>query len=102
MTPHRQTRGTLPGLHGAGTEASDMKTRPSTPSVIAMLMVAVMIMGVFVFPLWVISLVAPQYPQGLGLLIHVDHIEGTAPFDLQNINTVNHYIGMHKIDPGTI
>ena len=67
-----------------------------------MLMVAVMILGVFVFPLWVISLVAPQYPQGLGLLIHVDRIEGITPFDLQNINGLNHYIGMHKIEPGTI
>jgi copper chaperone NosL len=50
----------------------------------------------------VISLVAPQYPQGLGLLIHVDRIEGITPFDLQNINGLNHYIGMHKIEPGTI
>jgi len=67
-----------------------------------MLLVAVMILGVFVFPLWVISLVAPQYPQGLGLLIHVDRIEGVSPHDLQNINGLNHYIGMHKIEPGTI
>jgi copper chaperone NosL len=83
-------------------EASEMNSKLSKPSVIAMLMVAVMILGVFVFPLWVISLVAPQYPQGLGLLIHVNRIEGITPFDLQNINGLNHYIGMHKIEPGTI
>jgi copper chaperone NosL len=87
----------------AGTEASRMKTqRLSRPSTIAMVLVAVMILGVFVFPLWVISLFAPQYPQGLGLLIHVDRIEGVTPYDLQNINGLNHYIGMHKIDPGVI
>jgi len=67
-----------------------------------MVLVAVMILGVFVFPLWVISLLAPQYPQGLGLLIHVNRIEGVSPYDLQNINGLNHYIGMHKIEPGVI
>ena len=63
---------------------------------------AVLILGVFAFPLWVISLKAPQYPQGLGLHIHVDRIEGSQPHDLQNINGLNHYIGMHKIEPDSI
>ncbi len=67
-----------------------------------MLLVAAMITGVFAFPLWVIALKAPQYPQGLGLMIHVDRIESMAPNDLQNINGLNHYIGMHKIEPGVI
>lgn len=79
-----------------------MKTRLSTPATIAMLLVAVMILAVFVFPLWEISLMAPQYPQGLGLLIHVDKIEGKTPYDLQNINGLNHYIGMQKIEPDGI
>ena len=65
-------------------------------------MAAVMLLGVFVFPLWVISLLAPQYPQGLGLHIWVNRIEGAAPYDLQNINGLNHYIGMHKIQPDVI
>ena len=67
-----------------------------------MLASAVMLLGVFVFPLWVISLMAPQYPQGLGLHIWVDRIEGAEPHDLQNINGLNHYIGMQKIEPGAI
>jgi len=79
-----------------------MKNKLSKPSTIAMLLVAVMILGVFVFPLWVISLKAPQYPQGLGLLIHVDRIESVSPNDLQNINGLNHCIGMHRIEPGAI
>ena len=79
-----------------------IKRTLSKPSTLAMWAASLMILGVFVFPLWVISLVAPQYPQGLGLLIHVDRIEGVSPHDLQNINGLNHYIGMHKIDPGVI
>lgn len=78
------------------------QTRISKQSAIAMGLSAVLIMSVFVFPLWVISLYAPQYPQGLGLLIHVDRVEGKAEHDLQNINGLNHYIGMHRIEPDSI
>lgn len=74
----------------------------SKHSMIAMLLSAALILSVFVFPLWVISLLAPQYPQGLGLLIYVDRIEGLSPYDLQNINGLNHYIGMAKIEPDSI
>jgi copper chaperone NosL len=71
-------------------------------SALGMGLSAVLIMSVFIFPLWVISLWAPQYPQGLGLLIHVDRIEGMSEHDLQNINGLNHYIGMHRIEPDSI
>lgn len=74
----------------------------SRPATLAMWMAAVLILGVFVFPLWVIDLHAPQYPQGLGLRIWIDRIEGATPHDLQNINGLNHYIGMAKIEPAGI
>jgi len=48
-----------------------------------------------ILPLWRIFLVAPQYREGLRMLIFVDGIEG----DLRNINILNHYIGMKSIDP---
>lgn len=67
-----------------------------------MLLTAILLLGVFAFPLWVISLQAPQYPQGLGIDIHIDRVEGESPHDLQNINGLNHYIGMHKIEPDSI
>ena len=67
-----------------------------------MIATSVLLLGVFVLPLWVISLEAPQYPQGLGIDIHIDRIEGESPHDLQNINGLNHYIGMHKIEPDSI
>lgn len=56
----------------------------------------------FVFPLWRITLDAPQYPEGIGLDIRIDNVTGRGPHDLQNINGLNHYIGMKKIVPESI
>jgi hypothetical protein len=65
--------------------------------------VAALLLGAaFAFPLWHIRLIAPQYPEGLGLLIHVNTIGGVRPTDLANINSLNHYIGMKAIDPNAI
>ena len=63
---------------------------------------ALFMFGAFAFPLWHIRLIAPQYPEGLGLLIHVNTVRGVSPTDLNNINSLNHYIGMKAIDPGAI
>lgn len=81
-----------------------MKTRAtlSKASTIAMWVASIAILGVFVFPLWKISLLAPQYPQGLGIDIWIHRIEGATPYDLQNINGLNHYIGMKAIVPDSI
>jgi copper chaperone NosL len=57
---------------------------------------------VYAFPLWSISLEAPQYPEGLGMKIWVNTITGENPHDLRNINNLNHYIGMKTIEPDTI
>ena len=62
---------------------------------------ALLLILVFFFPLWAISLDAPQYPEGLGLKIWVNNISGDQEFDLQNINCLNHYIGMKAIEPGS-
>lgn len=48
----------------------------------------------FTQPLWNIHMVAPQYPRGLDLDIYAHTIEG----DINEINTLNHYIGMARID----
>jgi copper chaperone NosL len=63
---------------------------------------ALLLVGAFVFPLWRIALIAPQYPEGLGLLIRVNTVTGVEPQDLQNINGLNHYIGMKAIEPDSI
>ena len=56
----------------------------------------------FVTPVWKIGLIAPQYPEGIGMLIRVNTITGVKPNDLNNINGLNHYIGMKPIEPETI
>lgn len=54
------------------------------------------------FPLWTISLQAPQYPEGIGLKIWANRITGQKEHDLHNINGLNHYIGMQVIEPDSI
>nr|AWJ66344.1 FIG01019293: hypothetical protein [uncultured bacterium] len=56
----------------------------------------------YALPLWSVSLEAPQYPGGIGMLIWIDTITGINPHDLQNINGLNHYIGMQTIEPDSI
>ena len=55
------------------------------------------LLGLFIQPLWNITLGAPQYPDPLGMNIHIDGIHGVEEFDLQNIDNLNHYIGMKTI-----
>src|SRR5690606_16687867 len=58
--------------------------------------------GVYLVPIWQIQLQAPQYPEGIGLLIHHNTITGNKPQDLRNINGLNHYIGMKSIEPDMV
>jgi hypothetical protein len=44
-------------------------------------------------PLWRITLEAPQYPKPLEIRIHISKMAG----DIQNINIMNHYVGMEKL-----
>ena len=53
----------------------------------------------FAFPLWNIRMLAPQYPNGLQLDIYAHTIVGgNQGNDLNEINTLNHYIGMRKLE----
>lgn len=63
---------------------------------------ALILILTFFFPLWMIDLNAPQYPEGLGLRIWLNEISGLKPNDLQSINGLNHYIGMKEIVPDAI
>lgn len=69
---------------------------------LAVLVAALALGLVYVLPLWKIDLEAPQYPEGLGMLIRVNTVEGQKPNDLNNINNLNHYIGMKRIEPDAI
>ena len=63
---------------------------------------SVLLLGMYVLPIWSIGLVAPQYPEGLGMVIRINTVTGATPTDLSNINELNHYIGMKVIDPSAI
>ncbi|MGB5818947.1 MAG: LPXTG cell wall anchor domain-containing protein [Saonia sp.] len=64
---------------------------------IAMAIGPLFLLGLYFFPLWNIMLGAPQYPDPLGMNIHIDGIRGVSEFDIQNIDGLNHYIGMRKL-----
>jgi copper chaperone NosL len=63
---------------------------------------ALVMSAAYVLPLWRIALIAPQYPEGLGMLIRINAIDGFKEGDLQSINGLNHYIGMKEIVPDSI
>ena len=60
--------------------------------------IAVAICGIALFlvlfvPIWRIDLAAPQYPEGLRMLIYANKLGG----DVAIINGLNHYIGMKTL-----
>ena len=63
---------------------------------------ALLLIALYVVPLWSISLFAPQYPEGLGMRVRLTTVVGDRPTDLATINGLNHYIGMRAIEPGAI
>ncbi len=50
-------------------------------------------------PLWHIEMTAPQYPKGLSLHVYSHSLVGGHDgADIREINILNHYIGMQKLD----
>jgi hypothetical protein len=66
----------------------------------ALLLIAAVALAAAVFlPLWKIRLIAPQYQEGLRLQIYAYKlVGGNGGQDIFEINTLNHYIGMHPIE----
>jgi len=64
---------------------------------ILMLLGALLPLLLFIFPLWNITLEAPQYPIPLGMNIHINDFSDMHPHDIKNINLMNHYVGMKYI-----
>jgi copper chaperone NosL len=73
-----------------------------TQSKIIVTIASLILILTFFFPIWYIDLEAPQYPEGIGLEIWLNKITGQNPHDLNNINGLNHYIGMKEIVPDAI
>ena len=65
-------------------------------SKILMITGSLLLLGLFIFPLWNITLEAPQYPIPLGMDIHISKFTDTNEFDIKNINLMNHYVGIGK------
>ncbi len=58
------------------------------------------LLPVFFTPLWHVTFVAQQYPEGLNLYIYPhDLVGGNDGNDLTEINVLNHYIGMAELKP---
>ena len=69
---------------------------------ISLLVAALLLLALFFVPLWNITLEAPQYPNGISMYIWINKITGDSEFTLQNINILNHYVGMKSIEPDSI
>jgi len=63
---------------------------------------ALLLLPMFFTPIWRVYLQAPQYPEGIGMQIWINTVTGIKENDLDNINNLNHYIGMKRIEPDTI
>lgn len=56
-----------------------------------LLVVAALLIIVSIFtPWWRMEFFAPQYPEGLNIIVYPDELEG----EIDQINALNHYIGM--------
>jgi copper chaperone NosL len=59
-----------------------------------LLVAAAALVGASIFlPLWGMTLVSVQYPEGLRMVVYPNHISG----DVTELNLLNHYIGMAEI-----
>ncbi|HRC85167.1 MAG TPA: hypothetical protein PK413_06130 [Thermoanaerobaculia bacterium] len=59
---------------------------------------ALLVFVTYLFPLWNMTMFAPQYPQGLRLHIYSYKLDGgNGGQDVHEINVLNHYIGMHDL-----
>lgn len=67
-----------------------------------MMLAALSLLMLFAFPMWKIVLYAPQYPDGVEMHIWINKISGNSPGTLQNVNILNHYVGMKYIEPDSI
>jgi copper chaperone NosL len=70
-------------------------------SKLLMVLGALLLLPLFVLPLWNITLEAPQYPDNIGMDIYINRFKDAQPNDIKNINIMNHYVGMEDI-PETI
>lgn len=64
--------------------------RLSAVSSIILIVSALLIGASLFFPWWKMEFYAPQYPEGLNIIVYPDKLEG----EIDIVNGLNHYIGM--------
>lgn len=65
------------------------------PTIVLMLASLLLTVSLFV-PYWQLTMKAPQYPDGLTVTLFINRFEG----DVQEIDGLNHYLGMPALDEG--
>lgn len=73
--------------------ATEFFTRVSRMRTPLLLVAALLLAAATMLPLWGMTLVSTQYPEGLRMVVYPTRIAG----DLAEINALNHYIGMTPI-----
>jgi hypothetical protein len=67
---------------------------------VMLLAAAALLVATYFFPLWNLTMFAPQYPEGLRLDIYSYALAGgNGGQDVKEINVLNHYIGMQDLVP---
>ncbi len=75
-----------------------LRARPESLWLACSLIAAVALVASAWLPLWTMELHAPQYPRGLSLVAYGTRLEG----DVQEINAVNHYVGVEPVHSESI
>jgi len=65
------------------------------PSALLMLSALLLMISMFL-PYWSMRMDAPQYPKGLKVDVYINRLDG----DVDEIDALNHYLGMPKLDEG--
>lgn len=69
---------------------------------VLLLMTVPLLLAAFL-PLWRFELQAPQFPNGLSVDVYsYTLVGGHDGADLRDLNALNHYVGMKRIDPTTL
>lgn len=71
-----------------------MSKKLSVPSMILLIIAALLLAASIFFPWWGMKFYAPQYPEGLDIIVYPYKLEDKN--DVTIINGLNHYIGMKE------
>src|SRR5690625_4458251 len=80
------------GLIVMGKIKKQFKKNLSTRSMILLFIAAAIFIISVQFPWWKMDFFAPQYPEGLDIIVYPNEVTG----DIDIINNLNHYIGMKE------